>query len=111
MRNINIKSLFLDSKNPRHMPIENQKEIIKHMIDKEKVRELAKDIVKKGMINPLDIIGIVVENGKKIVLEGNRRVCALKLLNDPSLAPKKHQKYFEKSKNYHKAQRLQKLAQ
>lgn len=96
MRNINITSLFLDSKNPRHIPIENQKEIIKHMIEKEKVRELAKDIAEKGMTNPLDIIGIVLENNKKIVLEGNRRVCALKLLNNPTLAPKKHQKYFEK---------------
>ncbi|MGF7452734.1 ParB N-terminal domain-containing protein [Pasteurella bettyae] len=96
MRNINIKSLFLDSKNPRHIPIENQKEIIKHMIEKEKVKELAKDIAEKGMTNPLDLIGIVVEDGKKIVLEGNRRVCALKLLNNPALAPKKYQKYFEK---------------
>ncbi|WGE81809.1 ParB N-terminal domain-containing protein [Actinobacillus equuli subsp. haemolyticus] len=96
MRSINITSLFLDSKNPRHIPIENQKEIIKHMIEKEKVKELAKDITEKGMTNPLDLIGIVVENGKKIVLEGNRRVCALKLLNNPTLAPKKHQRYFEK---------------
>lgn len=96
MRSINITSLFLDSKNPRHIPIENQKEIIKHMLEKEKVKELAKDIAEKGMTNPLDLIGIVVENGKKVVLEGNRRVCALKLLNNPTLAPKKHQRYFEK---------------
>ncbi|EXI61609.1 hypothetical protein MHD_04485 [Mannheimia granulomatis] len=96
MKTLKITSLYLDAKNPRHIPIENQKEIIKHMIEKEKVRELAKDIAEKGMTNPLDLIGVVAENGKRIVLEGNRRICALKLLNNPSLAPKKHQKYFEK---------------
>lgn len=95
MKTLKITSLLLDTQNPRHIPIENQKEIIKYMIEKEKVKELAKDIAEKGM-NPLDVIGIVTENGKKIVLEGNRRICALKLLNDPSLAPTKHEKYFQK---------------
>lgn len=95
MSTFKIKNLFLDSKNPRHIPIENQKEIISYMIEKEKIRPLAKDIAEKGN-NPLDLIGIVIENNKRIVLEGNRRVCALKLLNDPTLAPKKYQRYFEK---------------
>lgn len=36
MSTFKIKNLFLDSKNPRHIPIENQKEIISYMIEKEK---------------------------------------------------------------------------
>lgn len=103
MADVSIRKLYLDPKNPRHIPIENQEEIISYLIENEKVKELAKDIAKKGMTNPLDLIGIITENNKKLVIEGNRRVCALKLLDKPSLAPKKYQKYFttlqEKVKN------------
>lgn len=94
MANVSIRRLYLDPKNPRHIPIENQKEIISYLIENEKVKELAKDIAEKGMTNPLDLIGIITEDNKKLVVEGNRRVCALKLLDKPYLAPKKYQKYF-----------------
>ena len=94
MTNVNIRALLLDSKNPRHVPIENQKEIINYLIENEKIKELAKDIAEKGVTNPLDLVGIIIENNKKIVVEGNRRVCALKLLDKPNLAPKKYQRYF-----------------
>lgn len=104
MTNVNIRTLLLDSKNPRHVPIENQKEIINYLIENEKIKELAKDIVEKEITNPLDLVGIIIENNKKIVVEGNRRVCALKLLDKPDLAPKKYQRYFttlqEKVKNH-----------
>ena len=94
MANVSIRRLYLDPKNPRHIPIENQKEIISYLIENEKIKELAKDIAEKGMTNPLDLVGIITENNKKLVVEGNRRVCALKLLDKPCLAPKKYQKYF-----------------
>ena len=94
MANVSIRRLYLDPKNPRHIPIENQKEIISYLIENEKVKELAKDIAEKGMTNPLDLVGIITEDNKKLVVEGNRRVCALKLLDKPCLAPKKYQKYF-----------------
>lgn len=94
MTNVSIRTLYLDPKNPRHIPIENQKAIISYLIENEKVKDLAKDIAEKGMTNPLDLVGIITEDNKKLVVEGNRRVCALKLLDKPCLAPKKHQKYF-----------------
>lgn len=97
-KTISINSLYLDSKNPRHLPIEEQKKIIESLIENEKIKDLAKDISEEGLTNPLDLVGITIENNKKIVLEGNRRVCALKLLLNPKLAPKKHQKYFDKLK-------------
>lgn len=110
MANASIKALFLDPKNPRHIPIENQKEIISYLIENEKIKELAKDIAEKGMTNPLDLVGIITEDNKKLVVEGNRRVCALKLLDKPSLAPKKYQKLFYNStrkskKSHHKNSR------
>ena len=94
MANVSIRTLYLDPKNPRHIPIENQKAIISYLIENEKVKDLAKDIAEKGMTNPLDLVGIITEDNKKLVVEGNRRVCALKLLDKPCLAPKKYQKYF-----------------
>ena len=94
MANVSIRTLYLDPKNPRHIPIENQKAIISYLIENEKVKDLAKDIAEKGMTNPLDLVGIITENNKKLVVEGNRRVCALKLLDKPCLAPKKYQRYF-----------------
>ena len=48
MANVSIRGLYLDPKNPRHIPIENQKEIISYLIENEKVKELAKDIAEKG---------------------------------------------------------------
>ncbi|WP_052121861.1 ParB N-terminal domain-containing protein [Gallibacterium anatis] len=84
-KTLSITRLYLDSKNPRHIPIENQKEIIAFLIENEKIKPLAKDIAEKGLINPLDLVGITEENKKKIVLEGNRRICALKLLLNPLL--------------------------
>lgn len=98
-KNISINSLYLDSKNPRHIPIDRQDKIIDYLIKKEDIKSLAKDIAEKGLTNPLDIIGITKEDNKNIVLEGNRRVCAIKLLLKPSLAPEKHQKYFESLRN------------
>ncbi|HHT7855874.1 ParB N-terminal domain-containing protein [Pasteurella multocida] len=97
-KTISINRLYLDTKNPRHLPINEQKKIIESLIENEKIKDLAKDISEKGLTNPLDYVGITVEDGKRIVLEGNRRVCALKLLLNPELAPKKHQKYFYKLK-------------
>ncbi|VEH67305.1 Uncharacterised protein [Rodentibacter pneumotropicus] len=64
MANVSIRTLYLDSKNPRHTPIENQKAIINYLIENEKIKDLAKDIVEKGMTNPLDIVGIITEDNK-----------------------------------------------
>lgn len=97
-KTISIKSLVLDPKNPRHIPIEAQEQIIEYLIENENIKELAKDIAEKRLTNPLDLVGITEENGKKIVLEGNRRVCALKLILKPELSPKKHQAFFQKLK-------------
>ena len=48
---------------------------------------LAKDIAVNGL-NPLDRVGLIPDGDDMYyVIEGNRRVCALKLLYDPDLAP------------------------
>lgn len=100
-KSIHIKNIFLDSDNPRHDPTESQPEAIKNLVKDENIRELAADIVKKG-VNPVESVILLKSNDDSkdyIVLEGNRRVCALKLLYKPTLCPDaKDKKYYEKLK-------------
>lgn len=95
---VSLARLHLDPENPRHDPIQDEVKIISHLMNNEKVKTLAKSIVEKGGVSPLDAIGVVemVGNpGHYIVAEGNRRTCALKLLNDPKKAPSSAaQKFF-----------------
>ena len=97
-----LTKLKLDHTNPRHPEFESQREIIEWMTYGagrigEKLATLAKDIVEFGL-NPADRAMVVAdekEKGHYIVLEGNRRLTAVKLLNNPDLAPdKKWKKRF-----------------
>ncbi len=80
-----LSSLHLDLNNPRikyrGVPL-NQTQIMKFLIDNEKVYELAKKISEEGYFVGEEPI-ICIENNKKVVLEGNRRTSALKLLQNP----------------------------
>jgi hypothetical protein len=91
---IRIDRIFLYEENPRHEPIESEPEVIAHLCSDEQVFNLARDIARAG-VNPLELLGLVQLSdsdsspAKKTyqVWEGNRRVCAIKLLNDPDCAP------------------------
>lgn len=88
IKTVDLKKLNLDLRNPRIGTFESEHDAIEALLKTEKIFQLAKDIAKKGMTNPLDFIG-VFESGTKghfVVAEGNRRVCALKLLDKPELA-------------------------
>lgn len=81
-----VSSLSLDLKNPRLGylgEVTTQVQAIRVLIEKEKVYELAKKISEEGYYVGEEPI-ICIENNKKIVLEGNRRIAALKLLQNPS---------------------------
>ena len=88
-----LSSLNLDVNNPRikyrGVPL-NQTQIMKFLIENEKVYELAKKISEEGYFVSEEPI-ICIEKNKKVVLEGNRRTSALKLLQDPK-------KYLSKAK-------------
>ena len=80
-----LSSLRLDLNNPRikYRGVSlNQTQIMKFLIENEKVYELAKKISEEGYFVGEEPI-ICIENNKKIVLEGNRRTAALKLLQEP----------------------------
>jgi hypothetical protein len=91
IRSILISNLLMDVQNPRFKDEqENQDEAVRSMIisQRGKIIELAKDILMNNL-SPTEnflVIPFDLENGKFIVLEGNRRLAALRLMEDPSKA-------------------------
>ena len=94
---IDVDRVFLDQENPRHEPFEDQDAVIEYLCRDEQVLPLAKDIAKHGL-NPLELFALIPESHNTYVAaEGNRRLCALKLLNDPYLAPADQRADFERT--------------
>lgn len=98
-KKIKVLDIYLDTDNPRHDPINDQPEIIAHLLKEEKIKNLAKDIAENG-ISPIELLAVIKgKNNKYTVVEGNRRICALTLLNDPEKAPNQNLKdYFKRLK-------------
>ncbi|GEM_PF-6932947 len=86
---VHLNDLILDPLNPRFTTRENRNftetEIIDYLIEYEELMTLAKSINNYGGFTPGERLIVVKENTKYIVLEGNRRVSSLKLLNNPKL--------------------------
>jgi hypothetical protein len=81
--------LLLDALNPRIPQSEkklSQKDLIEILVQYDDACDLAKNIVHNGYIPIESLIG-VRENGNIVVVEGNRRLVACKLLINPDLAP------------------------
>lgn len=106
--NISIDLLLLSDANPRLDPSLGEDEAIFNMVNdqNDKLFELASDIVKHGL-NPLDTIGVYPSetyHGFYEVGEGNRRICALKLLISPEriqhINGSLHSKFLSLSKTY-----------
>jgi hypothetical protein len=89
--------IALDRDNPRINVDDGDKEsdIIHKLIRYEDVQDLARKIAKTGLL-PGERIIVVQEKGQWVVLEGNRRICACKLLLSPQLVPLEFRKTFPK---------------
>lgn len=89
---IPVTRLNLDTKNPRHPEQDSQREILQWMTQGtgrigEKLLILAADIAANGL-NPAERVMVSIDKTKSdeyIVIEGNRRVAAIKLINNPDL--------------------------
>jgi len=97
-RLIDVDRIFLDHDNPRHEPYATQAEVISYLCKAELILPIARDIAKNGL-SPLELFAVLPGKGTGnfIAAEGNRRLCALKLLNDPDLSPPQMRKDFEKA--------------
>lgn len=104
------KKILLDVKNPRIEVGDNatQDEIRLKLLDFEDVLDLARNIEKNNGLFYGERIITVVENGKQVVLEGNRRVAACQMLLNPSLIPGPYKLRFPEASTDTKAQ-LRKL--
>lgn len=82
-----IASLQLDQRNPRlgrETLAGAPREIIQYLFDHDKAIEVADSIARRGYF-PNEPLLAVEENGKSVVVEGNRRLAALKALREPGL--------------------------
>src|ERR1022692_3720692 len=96
--NLRPSQVVLDPENPR-LPdgTSNDREAINRLLD-DGLIGLARDIARTGQTNPAELPIAVKEGSKYIVLEGNRRFAALKLLKDPNLAyEEEQQKAFRRA--------------
>jgi hypothetical protein len=87
-KSLKIDSLELDLENPRITLATDQRDAMQKILNEQKVRliNLAESIAEKGL-NPMDRFLVIrsPRAGKFIVVEGNRRVLALKLLKNSTL--------------------------
>ena len=82
---LNIDELEFDKQNPRLPTTVKESEIIKYLATKTGIEDLMISIGENGFFDGEAIV-VTPANGKYTVLEGNRRLAALKLLQDPELA-------------------------
>lgn len=95
IKDVPALDLLLNKENPRHVPKRDQAEIIEYLLEDEKVYNLARHVSAHGL-NPLELVAVFPDkDGNLVVAEGNRRVCALQLLNDPERAPAAYRKRFD----------------
>ncbi len=83
---LTIDELLLDLENPRISKCESQREVLQKIIEDQDVKLviLAESIVADGL-NPMDrwlVLKSPTELGKYIVLEGNRRLATIRILNN-----------------------------
>ncbi len=84
VRNVSISRIDLDIKNARIRAGQDQPDCIQRILRKEdQLLALAQDIAEKGL-STMPILVSPAPRGRFIARDGNRRITALKLLNDPT---------------------------
>jgi hypothetical protein len=88
---IELAQLNVDLTNYRIGEFDTQREAIKALLAHQgkKIANLARDILELGTLNPSEHLIVIhdpEEDGQYLVLEGNRRVAALKTMDTPALA-------------------------
>ena len=82
-----VNSLHLDPKNPRlgrESLSRAPREIIQYLFEHDKALEIADSISTRGYFSNEPLLAIR-ENDRLVVVEGNRRLAALKALSEPGL--------------------------
>lgn len=93
-----VKSLHLDPKNPRlgrEKFSRAPRDIIQYLFDHDKAGEVAESIAARGFF-PNEPLLAIREGKQLVVVEGNRRLAALKALQEPGLLLGPKQKQLER---------------
>jgi hypothetical protein len=87
-KKLKLVDLLLDPQNPRFVGLKekDQSSIVEYLLKNEDVIDLARSISSYGGLLPGEFPIVFVENSENFVVEGNRRVCACKILLDPNVA-------------------------
>ncbi len=86
-KSVSVATLQLDDKNPRlgrEVRARAPRDIIQHLFEHDKAMDVAQSIALRGYF-PNEPLLAVKEKDKYIVVEGNRRLAALKALREPGL--------------------------
>lgn len=86
-KSISVATLQLDEKNPRlgrEVRARAPRDIIQHLFEHDKAMDVAQSIALRGYF-PNEPLLTVKEKDKYVVVEGNRRLAALKALREPGL--------------------------
>ena len=93
-KTIKVTNLLLNVDNPRFDTTANQREAISTMIFElgKKMLVLIRSIVEEGL-NPSELLIVTPSKSKYKVLEGNRRIAALKLIQTPDMFKDKYKSF------------------
>ena len=95
---IPTEDLHFDPNNPRFYRLNDSSSVpavIEEMLDDEGVQDLMLSIGQKGYFEGEPLLVTKADDGRMIVVEGNRRLAATKLLNRELEPPKRKQKSIE----------------
>lgn len=87
IKRLSITNLHLDSRNPRLGPGATEKsprDLIQELFEHDKALEVAQSIARRGYFANEPLLA-VRESSRYVVVEGNRRLAALKALKEPQL--------------------------
>ena len=84
---LSIDDLLLDLKNPRFDGLANQREALEKIVFSQgrKLVNLADDIATEGLSPAHRMLVVKAKDKKYIVIDGNRRVAALKIMVNPAV--------------------------
>jgi|GEM_PF-2448828 hypothetical protein len=90
-KTIPLNQLALDTENPRFItpPNATEQDIINYLLEYEEVEELAQSINKNRGLYAGERVIVYKDGNKYVVLEGNRRISACKILTDKKLLANK----------------------
>ena len=105
-QSIKIEDLLINLENPRFAPVKDQQEALKVMLEKmkSKIKNLATDIVAEKSLNPTKSLCVFKsKQSKYVVLDGNRRLVAIKLIKKPNIIKFDNdlQKFFKQLNKNH----------